>query len=326
MLLNIQTVVTFIYSTKLIAEEDIMSEAGKLSARTADDEALERTLSKIDELGLEGNLIELETIGYTTVKGVLSEDRIQRAKNAILRRVESNTGKKIDPDTATAEDLSGGLGVGNNYQHYMLYDDEVFEEILMEEKPLALVTYLLGESCHLSSVGCHFKGPGAVGWAGLHADTNGPQPFPLYANTSNVNYALTPYSREAGALCMVPGSHKRARRPTPEESALSDEKCNPEAVSMNISPGDAVVWHGNAWHGSFARQIPGIRMNLAMYFVRYHVVTQERDKDNVPQEVLDRHAKDDRFKRLLGGEQRFGWSREDYVHPKTQYNPRGYYD
>ena len=71
-------------------------------------------------------------------------------RTAILRRVESNTGKKIDPDTATAEDLSGGLGVGNNYQHYMLYDDEVFEEILMEEKPLALVTYLLGESCHLS--------------------------------------------------------------------------------------------------------------------------------------------------------------------------------
>ena len=69
MLLNIQTVVTFIYSTKLIAEEDIMSEAGKLSARTADDEALERTLSKIDELGLEGNLIELETtIGYTRVR------------------------------------------------------------------------------------------------------------------------------------------------------------------------------------------------------------------------------------------------------------------
>ena len=301
-----------------------MSEEEQLFARTPDDEALERTLSKIEELGLKDNLIELETIGYTTVKGVLSEDRIQRAKNAILRRVESNTGKKIDPDSHTAEDFNGV-----QYQHYMLYDDEVFEEILMEEKPLALVTYLLGESCHLSSVGCHFKGPGADGWTGLHADTAGPTPFPSYALTGNVNYALTPYSREAGALAMVPGSHKLARRPTPEESALSDEKCNPEAITMNISPGDAVVWHGSAWHGAFARQIPGIRMNLAVYFARYNVVTQERHKDIVPQEVLDRHSKDDRFKRLLGGEQHNGWSRDKYIHRKDlkgKKKPQGLYD
>ena len=44
------------------------------------------------------------------------------------------------------------------------------------------------------------------------------------------------------------------------------------------------------------------------------------------QEVLDRHSNDERFKRLLAGDQAFGWTREDYVHPKTQYNPRGYYD
>ena len=76
-------------------------------ARTPDDEALQRTLSKIGELDLKDNLIELETMGYTTVKGVLSEDRIERAKRAILKRVEESTGKKIDPETATTEDFDG---------------------------------------------------------------------------------------------------------------------------------------------------------------------------------------------------------------------------
>ncbi len=43
----------------LIAEEDIMSEAEQLLARTPDAEALQRTLSKIGELDLKDNLIEL---------------------------------------------------------------------------------------------------------------------------------------------------------------------------------------------------------------------------------------------------------------------------
>ena len=28
-----------------------------------------------------------------------------------------------------------------------------------------------------------------------------------------------------------------------------------DAVAMELDPGDAVVWHGNTWHGSFARVI-----------------------------------------------------------------------
>ena len=286
-----------------------------------DEQALNRTLSKIEELGLKDNLIELETTGYTTIKGVLSEDRIERAKQALLNRVEKNTGKRIDPDTATTDDFEG-----MSYLHYMLYDDEVFEEILMEEKPLAIITYALGESCLLSSIGCHFKGPGEGGVIPLHSDSPGPTPHPPYSLVANVNYALTPYSREAGALALVPRSHKLRRQPTPPEMGLSGKQCNPSAVSMDLSPGDAVVWQGSTWHGSFPRQIPGIRMNLAVYFARYSVVTQERHKDVVPQEVLNRHANDERFKRLLAGNQAYGWQHEGPDFAKMAQGPRGLYD
>lgn len=289
--------------------------------QSPDEQALNRTLSKIDALGLKDNLLELETTGFTTIKGVLSEDRIERAKQAMLNRVEKNTGKRIDPDTATTDDFEG-----MSYLHYMLYDDEVFEEILMEEKPLALITYLLGESCLLSSIGCHFKGPGEGGVIPLHSDSPGPTPHPPYSLVANVNYALTPYSREAGALAIVPRSHKLSRQPTPPETGLSGEQCNPSAVSMDLSPGDAVVWQGSLWHGSFPRQIPGIRMNLAVYFARHSVVTQERHKDVVPQEVLDRHSNDERFKRLLAGNQAYGWQHEGPDFAMMAKGPRGLYD
>ena len=55
------------------------------------------------------------------------------------------------------------------------------------------------------------------------------------------------------------------------------------------------------------------------------LVTQERHKDIVPQEVLDRHSNDARFKRLLAGEA-FGWTREGYDHSMKRKKPRGLYD
>ena len=49
-----------------------------------------------------------------------------------------------------------------------------------------------------ASMGCHFKGPGGMPLP-LHSDNgNGiPAPFPATSHVANVNYALTPCSREA---------------------------------------------------------------------------------------------------------------------------------
>ena len=286
-------------------------------------EALQRTLATIDRLGLNENLMELETLGYTTVKGVLDTDKIERTKRAILDRAEKTSGKKIDLDTATEKDFDG-----MTYLHYMLYDDVIFEEVMMEEKPLALITYLLGESCHLSSIGCHFKGMGEDGVVPLHSDAgNGiPSPLPSYSLVANVNYALTPYSKEAGALAMVPYSHTRSRQPTANEMVLSGDQANPEAVSMDLEPGDAVVWHGNSWHGSFPRQIPGIRMNLAVFFARHFVVPQEHHRNSVPKEILERNANNARFHRLLGGKQAYGWQGEGPNYEMMAEGPKGLYD
>ena len=291
-------------------------------SRAATSDALQRILEKIRSLDLTEHLIELETNGYTTLKGVLDERKIARATAAILDRIERTTGKRIDVATESGDNIAGV-----SYIPYLLYDDLVFEEILLEPKPLALVTYLLGESCLLSSIGCHFKGPGGEPLP-LHSDNgNGmPAPFSSISQVANVNYALTPYSRAAGALAMVPGSHKLARQPNSTEMQLSGERTNRDAVSMDLEPGDAVVWHGNTWHGSFARQIPGIRMNLAVYFNRQYVQTQEKHADCVPADVLARHANDERFRILLGAKQPYGWRHEGPDYSVMARNPRGLYD
>ena len=277
---------------------------------------------EIDRLGLHQQVVELESQGYTVLKNVLSEDQISRARSAIVNRYQANTSHLVDIETEDGSSIQG-----QTYIPYLLYDDEVFEDILLAEQPLALVTYLLGESCLLSSMGCHFKGPGGDPLP-LHSDNgNGtPAPFSPTAYVANVNYALTPYSREAGALAMVPGSHRLARQPTSRELRLDHGNANPKAIAMDLAPGDAVVWHGNTWHGSFARQIPGVRMNLAVYFARQFVQTQEQHKGVVPEAVLERHANNQRLQVLLGAKQPYGWQRQGPDYAVMARNPRGLYD
>ena len=291
--------------------------------QTPDQQALARTLDAIDRLGLNDNLVELDTQGYTIIRGVLSEDQVARAKQAILKRVEARAGKPVDPDAATSEDFQSPMGTSLDHVGY----DAVFEEILMAEKPLTMISYLVGESCLLSSISCFFKGPGPTGVLPLHADTLGPQPFPTYAQTANSNFALTAYgSREEGATAIVPGSHKRARQPSFSEMALSGDQANVEAMPLDMAPGDCAVWHGHTWHGSYEREVPGIRMNLAHYFARHHVAVQERHQGEVPQEVLDRHADDARFQRLLGLNHPYGWGPEGPEPAKMMQTPTGWYD
>ena len=70
----------------------------------ADIAARERTIDEISCLGLDTNLRDLEVQGYTVVNGVLTKDQIEKAKDAILRRVKKNTGRSIDPESASALD------------------------------------------------------------------------------------------------------------------------------------------------------------------------------------------------------------------------------
>ena len=287
-----------------------------------DDPARARVMAEIERLGLQAHVLELETLGFSVIPGVLSAAQVARAQAVILERYAKDTGHRVDPHTEDGARISG-----QTYLPYLLYDDPVFADILLAPAPLALISYLLGESCVLSSMGCHFKGPGGEPLP-LHSDNgNGmPAPFSPIAYVANINYALTPYSQAAGALAMVPGSHKHARQPTAREMRLDHDNPNPRAQAMNLAPGDAVVWHGNTWHGSFARQVPGVRMNLAVYCARQFVQTQEQHEGVVPAGMQALHAENPRLAVLLGAKRPYGWRREGPDYAKMARNPRGLYD
>jgi ectoine hydroxylase-related dioxygenase (phytanoyl-CoA dioxygenase family) len=254
---------------------------------------LNETYSEVRRLGLEANIAELCSYGFTTIPNALSPDLVGRLVAAIAESVEERTG--------LAPDLETGRGHPNlQFQPFLLYRDRAFEEALMNERVLTLAEYLVGRRCVLSSMGSHFKGPGDEPLP-LHTDNgNGiPQPFPSWGMVATCNYALTDYTRDGGSFAVVPGSHLWARHPIGNETNLS-ENGNPLAVPIEVPAGTAIVWHANTWHGSYARRIPGVRINLAPYFCRQFVVPQENYRGTVTKEILDRN--NERFARLMGHE------------------------
>ena len=77
------------------------------TSRNAPSDALTRILDSVHALGLAQNLIELETVGYPTLKGVLDARKVAHTKAGILDRVERTTGKRIDPTPNRATRSSG---------------------------------------------------------------------------------------------------------------------------------------------------------------------------------------------------------------------------
>lgn len=250
-------------------------------------------LRDIRRLGLEAQAAELDAYGFTVLEPgkaapVAFTDELEEA---VLAASERRSGHK--PDKATGLSHIDRKTAWGQHMFYMLLEGEPFERALLNETSLALISYLLGENCLLSSMTSIVKGPGEAP-LGLHTDTAMvPVPFPAYSQVANATWALSDYSRENGALCFWPGSHKLCRPPTKAEMADTAR-----FTPITAPAGSLIVWHGNTWHGAFARTSPGLRVNLIAYYCRVYMQTQEWYRDKVTPEAVARNPP--RFAQLLG--------------------------
>jgi ectoine hydroxylase-related dioxygenase (phytanoyl-CoA dioxygenase family) len=265
-------------------------------ATTASDYA-RRHWDELRRLDLVGNIAELEAKGLTVVppEKVASADFIERLRDAIVRVAEERTGGAVDVAGTTETVYGGGFG---RQMFYLLFEDDVFQEAVLNPTALALATYLLGESCILSNCLAGLKGPGG-GDLPMHCDNVMiPAPFPPYAQVGNVTWALTDYGDGAGSLQYVPGSHRFGRHPGPGEG-------HDALVSVEAQAGSIIFWHGSTWHAATARRDPGLRINLIVAMMRPYLRPQEVYRENVTAEMLAKHPP--RFATLVGQHLNYGW-------------------
>jgi hypothetical protein len=266
----------------------------------------------VQRLELEAHVAELETLGYTIVPPeVAAPDGLaERLREAILDVAERRTGvrPRLDGDPRYA---NPAVPFGQNLA-YLLFEDDAFQEAVLNPVVLTLVTHLLGANAILSNCLAFLKGPGEEDLA-LHSDNVYiPSPFPVHAQVCNATWLLTDYSRDDGALCFVPGSHQFARHPKAGEALA-------ERVPVTAPAGSLAFWHGHTWHGAFARRRPGIRMNLINAFMRMYMRPQEPYAENVTPAQLARRPP--RFATLLGQHVGYGWKEEGPDYRRLGANP-----
>jgi hypothetical protein len=248
---------------------------------------LAETYAEITELGLTANVAELDAYGFTIVE----PDRVAapglqvRALEAVLTLHERRTGQAIAPDDVGSASLPDYYAL----YHAALFEDPVFQEMVIHPIVLALARYLTGRSCELSDFAPYLRSQGSSATQ-LHSDAAGvPPPMPSYAQVCNVTWIHSDYSKDNGALAIVPGSHRFCRAPLASETNGYRHDSPFPAIAVEAPAGSLICWHGNTWHGAWKRRNPGVRVATIMYFCRNYYRKLVDHGPLVTREALARH-------------------------------------
>lgn len=268
-------------------------------------------MANIHALGLDKYIVELDTLGYTVVPpGVgCGEEEVKGIREAVMRILEKRTGVKYDVNENGRETTyRDGLNAHNQFQlYYMLMADRACENWLDNKVLRAMIDYALRGQAQLCSMVSFVKwrDGGYGNKLGMHTDSQGASPEGVltlsHQVACNVALVLTPYTKEDGALAVVPGSHLYYRQPRFEEGVE-------EAVSVDAPVGSMIFWVGNLWHGAYPKVTNGLRLNLTGNFNNKAFKTLENYGRHVPLEMLRRHDK--WFARTLGADEVYGWGEE----------------
>jgi len=262
--------------------------------------ARNRVFEGIDRLGLWGVIGELDAKGYAVIPPELttaSAEFVENLRDTLLATSEKISG--VYPDVAGGSTHTEFVTRHGNVEiiEPVLHHDPMFIDALMNESLLAVVSYLVGESCVLLNTSGQLKGPGDL-YLPLHNDlglTAGPTLYSTTAQVCNATWVLSDYSADEGATAFAPGSHKLCRYPT--EAEINDP-ANYQPVEAKA--GSILVWHGNTWHGACPRTKPGLRLGIIYYFGRFFMHGNPMMAKLIDPEEIARRP--ERFAHLIGAD------------------------
>ncbi len=269
---------------------------------------------ELKELGLLEHLAELEAFGFTVLapEKVGPPEQHAAAREAVLRVACERKGCEEDQ-------LADVFSDGQELLRFILWDDPIFEKLILTPAALGLIQWLVGTDCILSLCNAWIKGKGSsrtsfhADWAQFEMPTMAVEPF-----GANFNYLLSDYSKADGGLAFVPGSHRWRRLPSSEEAGYWADN----AHAVEAPAGSMIIWGDHTWHGSYPKDTEGLRIMVLGMYNRPHMQTQEAYRETVTDEALARNPL--RFARLMNVYHAMPWGKSGGDHQRMASAPRGY--
>ncbi len=269
---------------------------------------------ELKELDLLEHIAELEAFGYTVLPPdtVGPPEQHEAVKQAVLALVSKRKG-------CAPEDLEALFSESQELFRFVLWDNPIFEKLVLNPAALGLIQWMVGTDCILSLCNAWIKGKGSARTS-VHADWAQFDMPSMAVETygANFNYVLTDYSKEDGGLAFVPGSHRWRRLPAIEEV----EHWNENAVAVEANAGSMVIWGDHTWHGSYPKNTEGLRIMVLGMYNRAHMQTQEAYKETATAEALARNPL--RFTRLMNTYHAFPWGKNGADYKRIMKGPQGY--
>jgi ectoine hydroxylase-related dioxygenase (phytanoyl-CoA dioxygenase family) len=226
-------------------------------------------------------LVAFERDGYVVLEDAIDAELVAELLAAIDRVM-------VDADIPFG--TNGFLGFHTRRIFNLLPRDPLFARVPLHPAVLPLVEQVLDPQCLLSSLTAIEMQPGQEAQP-LHADDGSialPRPHPTVVCVAL--WALTDFDHANGATRLVPGSHRRDRRPAKGEQE--------EYVEAEMPAGGVLLYDGSLWHGGGTNTTDHRRVGIVVNHCAGFLRQEENQLLAVPRELAAAFPR--RLQEMLG--------------------------
>lgn len=162
---------------------------------------------------------------------------------------------------------------------------QVFERVITAPEILECVAHVLGARFKLSSLNARSANPHSDCAQPLHADAGAIADETGYW-VCNTVWMLDDFTRENGAIRVIPGSHRWGK--LPQDTPANPAAARPDEILLTGRAGTVAVMNAHLWHGGTANRTGAPRRAVHAFYTRWDKPQQQYQKRLVSPEVQRR--------------------------------------
>jgi ectoine hydroxylase-related dioxygenase (phytanoyl-CoA dioxygenase family) len=214
------------------------------------------------------HLREFHDQGYAVLRGVFAAAEVTAMAAAFDRiRDQALAGGRSwrDRNVYFRLDQDAERGPLLRYAQWTAWLEPDLELARRDPRLLKILAPLIGRDLKQIINQLHWKPPGARAEFGFHQDSRSRRPRDAFRDLAGsyvqTGIAIDPQSAKNGAVVFVPGSHRLGELPFDESRPSMHEALDTaglarlgidpaNTVTLELAPGDLVLWHVHSLHGS----------------------------------------------------------------------------